>query len=157
MRVRADKTQLAWLDRAGRELGVIGPPADHYAPRLSPDGTRLAEDRLDPDNSTNGDIWLMDLARSIASRFTFDPADDTLPVWSPDGTRLFFASSREGVQQLYQALSDRPGSEEPLLRSGAWKAAGRRFSGWTISDLRDDRPEDADRPLASASLGRSEA
>ena len=115
------KTQLAWLDRAGKELGVIGPPADHYAPRLSPDGTRLAVSRLDPD-STNGDIWLMDLARSIASRFTFDPADDYLPVWSPDGTRLFFSSSREGVQQLYQALSDRPGSEEPLHRSGAWKA-----------------------------------
>jgi hypothetical protein len=37
-------------------------------------------DKLDPD-STNGDIWLMDLARSIASRFTFDPADDTLPVF----------------------------------------------------------------------------
>ena len=49
-----------WLDRAGRELGVLGPPADHYAPRLSPDGTRLALSRLDP-NSTNGDIWLMDL------------------------------------------------------------------------------------------------
>jgi eukaryotic-like serine/threonine-protein kinase len=115
------QTQLAWLDRAGRELGVIGSPAEHYAPRLTPDGTRLAVERLDPD-STNSDIWLMDLARSIASRFTFDPADDTLSVWSPDGTRLFFSSSREGVTQLYQALSDRPGSEEPLLRSGAWKA-----------------------------------
>jgi Tol biopolymer transport system component len=66
----------------------------------------------------------MDLARSIASRFTFDPADDSLPVWSPDGTRLFFSSSREGVMQLYQALSDRPGSEEPLLRSSAWKMGG---------------------------------
>jgi eukaryotic-like serine/threonine-protein kinase len=116
-----NKTQLAWLDRTGRELGVLGPPADHYAPRLSPDGTRLAVGRLDPD-STNGDIWLMDLGRNVASRFTFDPADDTLPVWSPDGKRLFFSSSREGVQQIYQALSDRPGSEEPLLRSGAWKA-----------------------------------
>jgi Tol biopolymer transport system component len=104
-----NKTQLVWLDRAGRELGVLGPPAYHFAPRLSPDGTRLAVDRYDQD-STTGDIWLMDLARSIASRFTFDPAEDTLPVWSPDGTRLFFSSSREGVSQLYQALSDRPGS-----------------------------------------------
>ncbi len=112
------ETQLVWLDRAGRELGVLGPPAGHYAPRLSPDGTRLAEGRLGPD-STNSDIWVMDLARGIASRFTFDPADDNLPVWSPDGKRLFFASSRDGVLQLYQALSDRPGSEEPLLRSGA--------------------------------------
>jgi serine/threonine protein kinase/WD40 repeat protein len=118
---RSRRTQLAWLDRAGRELSVIGPPADHYAPRLSPDGTRLAVGRLNPD-STNGDIWVMDLARSIASRFTFEAADDVLPVWSPDGTRLFFSSSREGVQQLYQALSDRPGSEDSLLRSEAWKA-----------------------------------
>jgi serine/threonine protein kinase/Tol biopolymer transport system component len=118
-----NKTQLAWLDRAGRELGVLGKAADHYAPRLSPDGTRLAENLWDSDSSTNGDIWLTDLARSIASRFTFDPAEDTQPVWSPDGKRLFFASSRQGVQQLYQALADRPGSEELLLRSGAWKLA----------------------------------
>ena len=69
------KTQLAWLDRAGRELGVLGPPADHHAPRLSPDGTRLAENLWDSDSSTNGDIWLTDLARGVASRFTFDPAE----------------------------------------------------------------------------------
>ena len=43
------QTQLAWLDRAGKELGVLGPPAEHYAPRLSPDGTRLAVSRFDPD------------------------------------------------------------------------------------------------------------
>jgi serine/threonine protein kinase/Tol biopolymer transport system component len=115
-------TQLVWLDRSGRELGTLGPPADYYAPRLSPDGTRLAEGRSDPE-STTSDIWLTDLTRNVSSRFTFDPADDVDPVWSPDGKRLFFASSRDGVQNLYQAASDRPGSEELLLRSGAWKVA----------------------------------
>ena len=118
----AQATQLVWLDRTGRELETLGPSADHYAPRLSPDGTRLAEGRVDPE-STTSDIWLTDLTRNVSSRFTFDPADDVLPVWSPDGKRLFFASSRDGVQNLYQAASDRPGSEELLLRSDAWKVA----------------------------------
>ncbi|HEY3125245.1 MAG TPA: hypothetical protein VGK70_14435, partial [Thermoanaerobaculia bacterium] len=86
------------------------------------DGTRLAEGRVDPE-STTSDIWLTDLTRNVSSRFTFDPADDVDPVWSPDGKRLFFASSRDGVQNLYQAASDRPGSEELLLRSAAWKVA----------------------------------
>ncbi|HEY3125281.1 MAG TPA: hypothetical protein VGK70_14620, partial [Thermoanaerobaculia bacterium] len=115
-------TQLVWLDRNGRDLGTLGPPADHYAPRLSPDGTRLAEGRMNLE-STTGDIWLTDLTRNVSSRFTFDPADEQLPVWSPDGKRLFFGSSRDGVQNLYQAASDRPGSEELLLRSSVWKVA----------------------------------
>jgi Tol biopolymer transport system component/predicted Ser/Thr protein kinase len=117
----AQGSRLVWLDRAGHELGAVGVAANYYAPRLSPDGSRLAAQRMDPD-ATTGDIWLTDFARNVTSRFTFTGADDTLPLWSPDGKRLFFSSSREGVSNLYQASSDRPGSEEPLLRTAAWKA-----------------------------------
>jgi len=114
-------TQLAWLDRSGRELSVLGTPADQYAPRLSPDGTRLADQRTDS-ASTTSDIWLTDLTRNVSSRFTFDPSDDVLPTWLPDGKRIVMGSSRDGVQDLFQAVADRPGSEEVLLRSAAWKA-----------------------------------
>jgi Tol biopolymer transport system component len=114
-------SRLVWLDRSGREIGAIGAAGNYSAPRLSPDGTRLAAVRTDPD-ATTGDIWLTDFGRNVTSRFTFSPADDSLPVWSPDGKRLIFGSSREGVQNLYQASSDRSGSEELLLRTSAWKS-----------------------------------
>ena len=38
----------------------------------------------------------MELARGVASRFTFDPGNDIYPVWSPDGSRIVFGSDREG-------------------------------------------------------------
>jgi Tol biopolymer transport system component len=117
----AQVSRLVWLDRGGRELGVIGVAGSCYAPRLSPDGTRLAMMRTDV-AGRNEDIWLTDFARNVTSRFTFVEGEDTLPVWSPDGKRLFFSSSREGVSNLYHAPADRPGSEEPLLRTAAWKA-----------------------------------
>jgi Tol biopolymer transport system component len=118
--VRANR--LVWLDRSGREVGAIGIAGSYYAPRLSPDGTRLAAVRTGIDG-TNGDIWLTDFARNVTSRFTFAEADDNNPIWSPDGKRLFFSSSRDGISNLYHALSDRPGSEELLLRTSAWKVA----------------------------------
>jgi Tol biopolymer transport system component/predicted Ser/Thr protein kinase len=118
--VRANR--LVWLDRSGREVGAIGVAGSYYAPRLSPDGSRLAAVRTDIDG-TNGDIWLTDFARNVTSRFTFAEADENNPIWSPDSKRLFFSSSREGVSNLYHALSDRPGSEELLLRTSAWKVA----------------------------------
>src|SRR5688572_28426608 len=33
---------LAWYDRAGKMLGPIGEPGDYHAPRISPDGRRMA-------------------------------------------------------------------------------------------------------------------
>ncbi|MDQ5858917.1 MAG: protein kinase, partial [Acidobacteriota bacterium] len=119
----AQESRLVWFDRKGNEVGEVGSAANYFAPRLSPDGTRLAVVRTGAGGSS-GDIWLTDLARNVGSRFTFSEADDNMPVWSPDGKRLFFYSSREGIANLYHAPSDRPGSEELLLRTGAWKAPG---------------------------------
>ena len=42
------------------------------------------------------DLWLVELARGVTSRFTFDPGNDIYPVWSPDGSRIVFGSDREG-------------------------------------------------------------
>src|SRR5262249_16972805 len=52
-----------------------------------------------------------------SARFTFDPASDVNPVWSPDGSRIVWASSPDGVSNLYQrAVSFK--DEETLL----WKS-----------------------------------
>jgi len=87
--------QLTWFDRSGKELGTVGPPGVLRWPAISPDGTTVAVDRRDP-QTLFYDIWLHDLARGTASRFTFNSYNNQYPVWSPDGSHIAFSSSRDG-------------------------------------------------------------
>ena len=124
------KTQLVWFDRSGKQLGAASPPGDYQFPELSPDEKWVAIGRNDAQIVTY-DIWLLDLARGIPSRFTFDPASDIHPVWSPDGSHIVFASGRDGTWGLYQKSSSGAGSEEAILRSterkwpNDWSSDGR--------------------------------
>jgi len=107
-----DSRRLQWFDRSGKRLETVGPPGDFLSLDLSPDGRRVATQRVDPQTG-NTDIWLFDLARGASTRFTFHPAIDGAPVWSPDGRRIAFRSTREGAFHLYQ--KDASGAEEELL------------------------------------------
>jgi len=112
------KSQLAWFDRTGKEVGRVGPPEYHSSPRLSPDGKRVAVTRRD---AQGADLWLLDLARDTSTRFTFHPAIEGFPTWSPDGSRVVFASLRDGPFNLYQKASSGSADEEPLLKTGEGK------------------------------------
>jgi serine/threonine protein kinase len=116
--------QLAWFDRAGKPLGLIGPPGAYNDLALSPDGERVALTRLD-----SGDIWTLDLARNVPARFTFGPALDFEPVWSPDSKLLAFASRRDhGLDQIYWKDSSGIGSEEAVWKS---TTGGQRPKAWS--------------------------
>ncbi|HEX4946576.1 MAG TPA: protein kinase, partial [Blastocatellia bacterium] len=127
-----DNQQLTWLDRAGKPLGTVGSPGEYENPRLSPDGRRVAVVRRDPQTRT-WDIYVIDLARGVSSRLTFDPGDDRNPVWSPDGSRIAWSANRAGAFQIYQKLASGDGPEELLLDAavvitpGSWSADGRFF------------------------------
>ena len=141
----APNTQLAWFDRQGKQIALVGTTAVDTGLRLSPDEKRVAVTRLDPQTASS-DIWLIDLARNNPSRFTFDPANETAPVWSPDGSRIVFASNREGVPSLYQRFSNGAGSDEVVHKSDQpaaphdWSPDGKfiiygTFSPNTAADL----------------------
>jgi Tol biopolymer transport system component len=87
------ETRLAWFDRSGRELEVLGEPGFYAQTRLSRDGRKAAIVREDA-AGTNRDVWTMDLERQQISRSTFVSTTGTIAaVFSPDGEHLVVSSS----------------------------------------------------------------
>jgi hypothetical protein len=62
-------TRLVWCDRTGKQLQSIAAPDEYEIFSLSPDGSRLAGNNVDPETAT-GDIWLFELTRGALRRFT---------------------------------------------------------------------------------------
>jgi len=130
-------SQLTWMDRGGKEIGLLGGPGNFIRPWLSPDGKRVAVDGVDA--MGNRDVWLIDLATGKPTRFTFDPAQELFAIWSPDGSRVAFSSDREGPRHLYQKAATGAGQEELLLKTdhnklpSDWSADG-RFLAYVVND-----------------------
>jgi Tol biopolymer transport system component len=113
--------QLVWFDRSGKRISTLGPDAEYEDdPHISPDGSQVATKRLDP-ATRSADIWIFEVSRGIASRFTFDAARESDPVWSAGGDRLFFSSNKAGIGDLYEKAASGAGSERLLLKSDRWK------------------------------------
>jgi Tol biopolymer transport system component len=109
--------KLQWFDRSGRLLSTVGPVGIYRNPELSPDGKRIAIDETDPRNM-NEDIWMIDVAQGMPTRWTFNPGIDMYPVWSPTGEQIAFGSSRDGAVNIYLQGSN-GGTEELLLKGAA--------------------------------------
>ena len=112
----SERRQLTWFDRTGKMTGVAGEPDTNnlVTNALSPDGRRIVVSRT---VQSNVDVWVIDVLRGGATRFTFDPAVDNNSVWSPDGTRIAFSSSRNGFFDLFLKSSSGAGAEELVLAS----------------------------------------
>jgi serine/threonine protein kinase len=106
--------QLAWVDRAGREIRRIGAPTTGASPTLSPDGRRVA---LSVTVDGNTDIYLLSTDDDRRTRLTFDPAADLHPIWSSDGSRVIFRSSRGLVAGLYEKAASGSGAEQLLVKA----------------------------------------
>jgi Tol biopolymer transport system component len=123
-------SQLVWLDREGKELGLVGEPALYDTLRLSPDGKLAAVGIIDGAQGQRS-TWMLDIARGVRTRFTSKSAWDMNAVWSPDGSRIVFASDRSGRYNIYQQSIGGVGEEElflPLEFSGVpwdWSLDGR--------------------------------
>ncbi len=109
------QSQLMWVDRTGKLIGNIGAPADYRHPALSHDGRKLAVQITDA-NASNGDIWVIDLARATSTRLTFDPANDFVPLWSADDKYIYFATNRNDAGDLYRKPASGLGNDEEVIR-----------------------------------------
>jgi hypothetical protein len=104
--------QLIWFDRTSKPLATVGDQATYADVALSPDGKRAVVYVGAP-----GDLWTVDLARGLRTRFTFNQAVlEGFPVWSRDGARIAFASTPgPKAITMYPKASNGVGAEEPLL------------------------------------------
>jgi Tol biopolymer transport system component len=59
-------------------------------PEFSADGKQVALERL---TDNNRDIWILELARGVFTRFTSEPGTELKPIWSPDGSRIVYADN----------------------------------------------------------------
>lgn len=81
--------QLSWFDRIGKQMGILGLPADQRNPRISPDGKRVALDMVDSETANN-DIWIYETTGGIPKRFTPGAEFEATPIWSPESDRISF-------------------------------------------------------------------
>ncbi|MCB1184180.1 serine/threonine-protein kinase [bacterium] len=80
---------LLWEDVETGERAILGAPGQYYHPRISPDGSLAVCEVRDADG-IGTDLWLVDLATELKTRFTFAPGSETHAVWSPDGEAVFY-------------------------------------------------------------------
>ncbi|HEY3172568.1 MAG TPA: protein kinase [Thermoanaerobaculia bacterium] len=106
--------RLVWLDRGGKELGVLGQPAVVDFLRISPSGNRIAVDVEDSRFGTS-DLWVFDVASGASTRLTSGEIDESAPVWTSDGARLIFRLDDKGPPDIAEVVVGSAGSERPLL------------------------------------------
>jgi eukaryotic-like serine/threonine-protein kinase len=108
----SDRYQLSWLNREGKLLSTVGRPDRYAAVRISPDGKRIVV--VLADSSGNPDTWLLELARGIPSRLTFNGSFGT-GVWSPDGQRIAYHLLNN--TKLLEKSASGAGQEETVFQS----------------------------------------
>ncbi len=113
---RSLQTQLTWFSRDGKPLGVLGGTGELSGPRISPDQKTVAFSRAE---NQNVDIWFFDIARSMPTRFTFEPGLDMLPVWSPDGSSILYSSHRLNDILVVERPVNGIGAEKVLYKQTA--------------------------------------
>jgi eukaryotic-like serine/threonine-protein kinase len=123
------RQELLWIDRSGKQINIVGAPMEFRSFRLSPDEKSAVFDRIEDRNS---DIWVLDLARGVPTRITFDSSTDNLPIWSHDGRRILWPSRRSGPFDLYIKAASGTGQDEKFIAMGT-------ATGWGTDWSRDGK------------------
>jgi hypothetical protein len=117
---------LVWVDQRGTEQPVTDKPSASVAPRLSPDGQRIAYATV----GQEGLVYVYDLARGTNSRLTGEGVA-IRPIWAPDGKRLLFGWKKSLAFNLFWQPYDGSSPMERLTTSeyeqwpGSWSSDGK--------------------------------
>ncbi|MDQ6892583.1 MAG: serine/threonine-protein kinase [Acidobacteriota bacterium] len=106
--------QLAWFDRAGRQLDTVGPRAKlgvGLSFSLSPDGTRVVVANREQPEAIKG-IWVIDLARGIPTRVG---ANGQMPAWEWDGAHVAWQGGYSGTPGMFRRAANGVAAVETLI------------------------------------------
>jgi len=116
----ARNRELVWVDREGKRLSVVTKPLQMYSSpmALSPDQKRVAYSIASADRLA--ELWMHDLSRDVASRFTFAAGIARDPVWSANGSVLFYGFMKAGgaAFEIHRKALSGDGADEKLIDSG---------------------------------------
>jgi Tol biopolymer transport system component len=128
---------VAIVSRDGTTVETLGRPGAYEVARRSPDGRSLA---LVLRGAPVTNIWVMETARGVPTRFTNESTMSSYPIWSADGKEIVFSSNRGGAYRMYRKPLAENGPErliQPAESSQTPLALSR--DGQAILYLQSDR------------------
>ena len=114
------RTQLRWLDRAGKPLGDVGEPADYTyggTPCISPDGRSTVMPIANVDRGVS-DVWVVDLESGRRRKLTVDTLDHPGAQWQPGGRSAVVSTNTTSGNGSLEAMQF-DGRQENLVKSTA--------------------------------------
>jgi serine/threonine-protein kinase len=99
---------ISWLNTSGQMTPLIAQPNAYGAPRMSPDGSRLAYTAA---GSKGGEVWVYDLRRATPTQLTFTGPGLREVAWAPDSKHLVFGDG----ESLWWIRADGAGEPQRLL------------------------------------------
>lgn len=121
------RSQLAWVDRAGRRIASIGPAnVNLKSATLSPDGKRLATSIYDPERGGQN-IWIVDTHAGAAKQLTAANGLRDAAVWSPQGDKLAYLHGTGGRTPKIAILGRAENATETIETEGGFQQP----TGWS--------------------------
>mgnify|MGYP001216370535 CR=1 FL=1 len=107
-------------------------PGITFAPRFSPDGSKIIMSYSDPDVG-NTEVYTLDLVTRITKRITNSSGIDIAGSFSPDGDQIVFNSDRTGRRHIYLVNSNggnpkRISREEGSYYDPIWSPLGDKIA-----------------------------
>jgi eukaryotic-like serine/threonine-protein kinase len=111
---RTTGMRLVLMDRKGVVIRPLRLPEGRYfGASFSPDGSRMAVTYARLDEPVDK-VWMVDVARNVSTRFSFNNYYDSRPQWTPDGRRVVWGSDTDAGREIFWKSADGSGEEELL-------------------------------------------